>query len=190
MWEPRENVGASTFTNLWASTACYRHSSTFLLSSCLLICSILALVNNPMHPLRKSFWALWRLQWFRLAFKIFLFLSPPYYVPDTFQPSPLNFVSISKVLHSSLTSWLVLIPRPLVLFPAHAHPPELSNMNLSLLVGLRFVVSSSPTTYVGVLISLWLFLFAAQPNEFFLVWLKKLEQRSHKCMELRGEYVE
>jgi hypothetical protein len=30
-------------------------------------------------------------------------------------------------------------------------------------------------TYVGVLISLWLFLFAAQPNEFFLNGLKKLE---------------
>jgi hypothetical protein len=44
--------------------------------------------------------------------------------------------------------------------------------------------------YVGVLISLWLFLFAAQPNEFFLDGLKKLEQRSHKCVELRGEYVE
>jgi hypothetical protein len=44
--------------------------------------------------------------------------------------------------------------------------------------------------YVGVLISLWLFLFAAQPKEFFFDGLKKLEQRSHKCMELRGEYVE
>jgi hypothetical protein len=49
--------------------------------------------------------------------------------------------------------------------------------------------------YVGVLISLWLFLFpifllAAQPKEFFLDGLKKLEQRSHKCVELRGEYVE
>jgi hypothetical protein len=48
--------------------------------------------------------------------------------------------------------------------------------------------------YVGVLISLWLFqfpvfLFAAQPKEFFLDWLKKLEL-SHKCVELRGEYVE
>jgi hypothetical protein len=40
--------------------------------------------------------------------------------------------------------------------------------------------------YVGLLISLWLFLFAAQPKEFFLVGLKKLEQRSHKCVELRG----
>jgi hypothetical protein len=44
--------------------------------------------------------------------------------------------------------------------------------------------------YVGVLINLWLFLFAAQPKEFFLDGLKKLEQRSHKCVELRGEYVE
>jgi hypothetical protein len=44
---------------------------------------------------------------------------------------------------------------------------------------------------VGVLISLWLFLFpiflfAAQPKEIFLDQLKKLEQRSHKCVELRG----
>jgi hypothetical protein len=49
--------------------------------------------------------------------------------------------------------------------------------------------------YVGVLISLWLFvypifLFAAQPKEFFLDGLKNLEKRSHKCVELRGEYVE
>jgi hypothetical protein len=43
--------------------------------------------------------------------------------------------------------------------------------------------------YVGVLISRWLFLFAAQPKEFFLGGLKKLEQRSYKCVELRGEYV-
>jgi hypothetical protein len=44
-----------------------------------------------------------------------------------------------------------------------------------------------------VLISLWLFLFpiflfAAQPKQFFLDGLKKIEQRSHKCVELRGEY--
>jgi hypothetical protein len=50
-------------------------------------------------------------------------------------------------------------------------------------------------SYIGVLISLWLFvipifLFAAQPNEFFLDRLKKLEKRSHKCVEVRGEYVE
>jgi hypothetical protein len=45
---------------------------------------------------------------------------------------------------------------------------------------------------VRVLISLWLFLFATQPTEFFLDGLKKLEQLtvSHKCVELRGEYVE
>jgi hypothetical protein len=46
------------------------------------------------------------------------------------------------------------------------------------------------TVYVGVVISLWLFLFLAQPKEFFLDGLKKLEQQSHKCVELRGEYVE
>jgi hypothetical protein len=45
--------------------------------------------------------------------------------------------------------------------------------------------------YVGVLITLWIFLFpiflfAAQPKEFFLDGLKKLEQRSHKCVELKG----
>jgi hypothetical protein len=32
-----------------------------------------------------------------------------------------------------------------------------------------------------------IFLFAAQPKEFFLDGLKKLEQQSHKCVELRGE---
>jgi hypothetical protein len=31
-----------------------------------------------------------------------------------------------------------------------------------------------------------IFLFAAEPKEFFLDQLKKLEQRSHKCVELRG----
>jgi histone-lysine N-methyltransferase SETMAR len=31
--------------------------------------------------------------------------------------------------------------------------------------------------------------FAAQQKEFFLEGLKKLEQRSHKCVELRGEYI-
>jgi hypothetical protein len=49
--------------------------------------------------------------------------------------------------------------------------------------------------YVGVMTSPWLFifptfLFAAHPKEFFLKGLKKLEQRSQMCVELRGEYVE
>jgi hypothetical protein len=35
-----------------------------------------------------------------------------------------------------------------------------------------------------------IFLFLAQPKEFFLDGLKKLEQRSRKCVELRGECVE
>jgi hypothetical protein len=32
--------------------------------------------------------------------------------------------------------------------------------------------------------------FAAQPKEFFLDGLKKLEQQSHKCVELRGEFLQ
>jgi hypothetical protein len=35
-----------------------------------------------------------------------------------------------------------------------------------------------------------IYLFAAQPKEFFLDGLKKLEQRSHNCVEHREEYVE
>jgi hypothetical protein len=31
-----------------------------------------------------------------------------------------------------------------------------------------------------------IFLFAAQTKEFFLDGLKKLEQRSHKCVKVRG----
>jgi hypothetical protein len=52
-------------------------------------------------------------------------------------------------------------------------------------------IRSGAMIYVGVLTSLWLLLFpifllASQPKEFFLDGLKKLEQRSHKCVELRG----
>jgi hypothetical protein len=43
---------------------------------------------------------------------------------------------------------------------------------------------------VGVLISLRLFLLAAQPKEFFLDGLKKLEHRNHECVELRVGYIE
>jgi hypothetical protein len=62
-------------------------------------------------------------------------------------------------------------------------------------LGLCYSVSPilTPTVYVGVLISLWffpIFLFSAQPKEIFLDGLKKLEQRSHKCVDLRGEYIE
>jgi hypothetical protein len=60
--------------------------------------------------------------------------------------------------------------------------------DLELCIGIRLpllfsqlVESPHPSQYVGVLISLWLFLFpiflfAAQPKEFFLDGLKKLEQ--------------
>jgi hypothetical protein len=49
--------------------------------------------------------------------------------------------------------------------------------------------------YIGVLINLWLFLsadgwFVAQPKEFFLDGLKKLEKQSHNCVGLKVEYVE
>jgi hypothetical protein len=64
-----------------------------------------------------------------------------------------------------------------------------------LFISSPVLFSNSGINYVRVLISLWLFiffifLFAAQPKEFFSDGLKKLEQRSHKCVELRGEYVE
>jgi hypothetical protein len=36
-----------------------------------------------------------------------------------------------------------------------------------------------------VLISLWLFLFAAQPKEFFLGWVKEVKTMK-SCVELRG----
>jgi hypothetical protein len=59
-------------------------------------------------------------------------------------------------------------------------------------------VRSSYFSYVRVLVrrgaekslAFPIFLFPAQRKEFFLDGLKKLEQRSHKCVELRGEYVE
>jgi hypothetical protein len=38
--------------------------------------------------------------------------------------------------------------------------------------------------YLGLLIKFWLFLFAAQPKAFLLDGLKKLEQRSRKCVEI------
>jgi hypothetical protein len=40
-------------------------------------------------------------------------------------------------------------------------------------------VAFKAVMYVGVLINRWIFLF-------FYLQLKKLEQRSHKCAELRG----
>jgi hypothetical protein len=43
-------------------------------------------------------------------------------------------------------------------------------------------------TYVGVLVSLWLFLFAAQQKEFFMDGLMKFEERSQVC-GAQGEYV-
>jgi hypothetical protein len=58
---------------------------------------------------------------------------------------------------------------------------------------MEFLRFNQYLKYVGVLVSLWpflfpIFLFAAQPKEFFLDGLNKLEQRSHKCVDFRGEY--
>jgi hypothetical protein len=60
--------------------------------------------------------------------------------------------------------------------------------------GMTQTILVQDLEYTGVLISLWLFLFpifvfAAQQKEFFLDGLNKLEQRSHKSVELRREYV-
>jgi hypothetical protein len=71
---------------------------------------------------------------------------------------------------------------------------KLINIFLQLLI-LNTSGTCKKKIYVGVLTSLWLFPFpifvsAAQPKEFFLNGLKKLEQQSHKCVELREEYVE
>jgi hypothetical protein len=62
-------------------------------------------------------------------------------------------------------------------------------LDVKILVKSSIIIETCSRIYVGVLISLWLFLFpvflfATQPKEFFLDGLKKLEQRSHKCEEL------
>jgi hypothetical protein len=54
---------------------------------------------------------------------------------------------------------------------------------------IEFYYSFSICSGADKSLSFYIFLFAAQPKEFFLDGLKKLEQRSHKCVELRGEYV-
>jgi hypothetical protein len=59
--------------------------------------------------------------------------------------------------------------------------------------GCIFLPQGWRLPYIGVRISLWLFLFFyLQQNQknIFLDGLKKLDQRSHKCVELRGQYVE
>jgi hypothetical protein len=64
-----------------------------------------------------------------------------------------------------------------------SHPSQFKQ-----LFQLYIDVNAILQVYVGMLISLWLFLFAAQPKEFFFSdGLKKLEHRSHKCMKLKGK---
>jgi hypothetical protein len=81
--------------------------------------------------------------------------------------------------HTLNRSVLDALPLPSWFISSLGHFPKACSC-----IPLRF-------THVGVLISLWLllfpiFIFAAQLNDFFLDGLKKLEQRSHKCVGLRG----
>jgi hypothetical protein len=56
----------------------------------------------------------------------------------------------------------------------HYPPPPLYLSVSQKLLSLVKVISAKID--IGMLISLWLFLFAAQPKEFFLDGIKKLEQ--------------
>jgi hypothetical protein len=67
-----------------------------------------------------------------------------------------------------------------------AYSPNLAPSDYYLFPNLKGRKFSS-TEEVTLLADGW---FAAQPKEFFLDGLKKSEQRSHKCVQLRGEYVE
>jgi hypothetical protein len=71
-----------------------------------------------------------------------------------------------------------------ILFSHTEHASGMGSIPALYSYGLGF--TSQLGDYVGLLISLWLFLFASQPKEFVLGELKKLEQRSHKCVELSG----
>jgi hypothetical protein len=60
-------------------------------------------------------------------------------------------------------------------------------ININLLITFSLIqLSVVQIEYVWVLISLWRFLFAAQLKKIPLNWLKKLEQRSHKCVGAEG----
>jgi hypothetical protein len=47
-----------------------------------------------------------------------------------------------------------------------------------------YIIRMGPDKFLA--FPIWI--FAAQPKEFFLDGLKKLEQQSHKCVELRGDF--
>jgi hypothetical protein len=74
--------------------------------------------------------------------------------------------------------------------PAEIRTQHLANASQKHYRLCQYARHSPVEKYVGVLISLRLSRFAAQPEEFFLDRLKKVEQRSHKHVELRREYVE
>ena len=73
------------------------------------------------------------------------------------------------------------------------HPPyspDLATLDYHLFPGLKKQLKGrhfSSDTEVIAAAETWL---DGQPSEFFLSGLQKLEQRTKKCIELRGEYVE
>jgi hypothetical protein len=82
-------------------------------------------------------------------------------------------------------------------FSGHAEPCEMfirngntCTVSLRLICECLLVSIADVRTGADKSLALPIFLFSAQPKEFFLDGLKKLEQRSHKCVDLRGEYVE
>jgi hypothetical protein len=111
---------------------------------------------------------------------------------DRFSPS----TSVSPAnLHSTNFSTITITYPGLVQQASSGRSTKSPNPLIIIIIIIKKQFPHKAPYYVGVLISFWLFLFsiflfAAQPKELFLVGLKKLEQRSHKCVELRGEYVE
>jgi hypothetical protein len=130
----------------------------------LIIAKAWVTIMDVFVPLQLSWWVVLRGIWCRLQMNI-------------------NFIQVMNVKvkdkspHSEFT---------IVIFHCinNFHPPS------------QLLAFFNPFTvyYIGVLISLWLFLFpiflfAAESKEFFLDGLKTLQQQRHKCVELRGEYV-
>jgi len=70
------------------------------------------------------------------------------------------------------------------------HSPDLAPSDYHLFHGLKKQLKGrhfSSDAEVIAAAETWL---DGQPSDFFLSGLQKLEQRSKKCIELRGEYVE
>jgi hypothetical protein len=109
---------------------------------------------------------------------------PIQWVPDALSPG-------ESGQGVKLTTHLQLVPRSRKCGSIHPLPHTPSWRNASLVKHRdNFTFTFIPRGANKSLALFPIFLFAAQPKEFFLDGLKKLEQRSHKCVELRGEYVE